>query len=39
MVYQSIEKAKDKYDVIVVGSGLGGLTVSNRLARAGHQVL
>lgn len=39
MVYQSIEKAKDSYDVIVVGSGLGGLTVSNRLARAGHQVL
>ncbi|MBU4261601.1 MAG: FAD-dependent oxidoreductase [Proteobacteria bacterium] len=39
MVYQSIEKAKDSYDVIVVGSGLGGLTVSNRLARAGHDVL
>jgi phytoene dehydrogenase-like protein len=39
MVYQSIEKAKDSYDVIVVGSGLGGLTVSNRLARAGHHVL
>ncbi len=39
MVYQSIEKVKEKYDVIVVGSGLGGLTVSNRLARAGHQVL
>ncbi|MBI5558027.1 MAG: NAD(P)/FAD-dependent oxidoreductase [Deltaproteobacteria bacterium] len=39
MVYQSIEKLKDSYDVIVVGSGLGGLTVSNRLARAGHSVL
>ena len=39
MVYQSIEKAADSYDVIVVGSGLGGLTVSNRLARAGHRVL
>ncbi|MFH1215349.1 MAG: FAD-dependent oxidoreductase [Pseudomonadota bacterium] len=39
MVYQSIDKAEDRYDVIVVGSGLGGLTVSNRLAAAGHKVL
>ncbi|OKY73819.1 MAG: phytoene dehydrogenase [Desulfobulbaceae bacterium DB1] len=39
MVYQSIDKAEDRYDVIVVGSGLGGLTVANRLAAAGHKVL
>ncbi len=39
MPYKSIDKAKSNYDVIVIGSGLGGLTVSNRLARAGHSVL
>jgi len=39
MSYKSIEKAADKYDVIVIGSGLGGLTSANRLARAGHSVL
>lgn len=39
MPFQSIDKAKDKYDVVVIGSGLGGLTSANRLARAGHQVL
>jgi phytoene dehydrogenase-like protein len=31
--------AKDFYDVIVVGSGLAGMTAANRLARAGHSVL
>jgi len=30
---------KESYDVIVIGSGLGGLTTANRLARAGHSVL
>lgn len=39
MPYNSIEKADDKYDVVVIGSGLGGLTSSNRLAKAGHRVL
>ena len=30
---------KDRYDIVVIGSGLGGLTSANRLARAGHNVL
>jgi phytoene dehydrogenase-like protein len=29
----------DQYDVIVIGSGLGGLTCANVLGRAGHKVL
>jgi len=39
MVYHSIDDLKNSYDVIVIGSGLGGLTSANRLAKAGHQVL
>ena len=39
MIFRSIDKVRDKYDVIVVGSGLGGLTCANRLAKAGHDVL
>jgi len=34
-----LEGAKDRYDVVVIGSGLGGLTCANTLARAGHSVL
>lgn len=29
----------DQYDVIVIGSGLGGMTSANILGRAGHRVL
>ena len=39
MSFTPLEKVQDSYDVIVIGSGLGGLTCSNRLARAGHSVL
>lgn len=39
MQYTPWDKVKDTYDVIVVGSGLGGLTSANRLAGAGHSVL
>ena len=30
---------KDQYDVVVIGSGLAGLTGANVLAKAGHSVL
>ena len=30
---------KDRYDLVVIGSGLAGLTAANRLARNGHSVL
>jgi len=30
---------KDTYDIIVIGSGLGGLTAANRLANCGYSVL
>ncbi len=39
MVYKSIDDVEGQYDVVVIGSGLGGLTSANRLARADHKVL
>ena len=30
---------EDQYDVVVIGSGLGGMTSANILGRAGHRVL
>ncbi len=34
-----LQGVADEYDVIVIGSGLAGLTGANMLARAGHRVL
>ena len=34
-----LKDAADFYDVIVIGSGLGGMTSANVLGRAGHRVL
>jgi len=39
MPNRSLRDIKDYYDVIVVGSGLGGLTGANILAKQGHSVL
>jgi phytoene dehydrogenase-like protein len=39
MAYDWLKGIKDEYDVIVIGSGLGGLTGANYLAKAGHSVL
>jgi len=35
----SLKEISDSYDVIIIGSGLGGLTTANRLAYCGHSVL
>ncbi|HUS37839.1 MAG TPA: FAD-dependent oxidoreductase, partial [Pirellulales bacterium] len=34
-----LKDAADRYDVIVIGSGLAGMTSANVLARSGHRVL
>ncbi|MEL7498266.1 MAG: NAD(P)/FAD-dependent oxidoreductase [Planctomycetota bacterium] len=34
-----LKGAADHYDVVVIGSGLGGLTAANIVAREGHSVL
>ncbi len=39
MTKDFLQGCKDQYDVIVVGSGLAGLTAANTLAKAGNSVL
>lgn len=34
-----LKDARERYDVIVIGSGLGGMTAANVLGRAGYSVL
>lgn len=34
-----LKDVRDEYDVVVIGSGLAGLTAANTLAKAGHSVL
>ncbi|RPJ69865.1 MAG: NAD(P)/FAD-dependent oxidoreductase, partial [Alphaproteobacteria bacterium] len=39
MLYSSKEKIEKSYDVIVVGAGLAGMTLANKMARDGRSVL
>lgn len=39
MQYSSKDKIEKNYDVIVVGSGLAGMTLANKMARDGRSVL
>ncbi len=39
MAYDWLKGIEDHYDVVVIGSGLAGLTGANTLAKCGHKVL
>ncbi len=39
MAKDFLKETKDRYDIIVIGSGLAGLTSANVLAKAGYSVL
>src|SRR6478752_5933350 len=39
MAQHPLDDALPKYDIVVIGGGLGGLTSANQLAKLGHKVL